>query len=153
VTPLTSDLLSRVRAEIEARLDELRPSVHEYERLLAGGVALAGEARAAGRRSPRRRGSAAPRSRRAPVRPPGASATGAASAKPERERAPRGAAQQAIVAALEHGSHTVGELTVVTAISGANVRANLRRLVRAGTVTPARRDGKAAYALARSAEG
>jgi DNA-binding transcriptional ArsR family regulator len=60
----------------------------------------------------------------------------------------RGAAQQAILAALEHGSHTVGELTVVTAMSGQNIRENLRRMLSSGVVTRARREGKAAYALA-----
>jgi DNA-binding transcriptional ArsR family regulator len=62
-------------------------------------------------------------------------------------RAPRGAAQQAIVAALEHGSHTVSELAVVTAMSGPSIRQSLRRLVVAGTVTRAEREGKPAYAL------
>jgi hypothetical protein len=75
---------------------------------------------------------------------------GVAASKPE--RATRGAAQQAIVAALEHGSHTVSELVVVTAMSGANVRDNLRRLQKTGTVGRAKRDGRAAYALAVTAE-
>jgi DNA-binding MarR family transcriptional regulator len=70
----------------------------------------------------------------------------------KRERTPRREAQQAIVAALEHGSHTVGELLVVTAMSGASVRENLRRLLAAGTITRATREGKAAYALAHPAE-
>ena len=63
--------------------------------------------------------------------------------------AQRDAAQQAIVAALEHGSHTVAELGVVTAMSGASIREGLRRLAKAGTVRRAKRegDGKAAYAL------
>ncbi len=66
-------------------------------------------------------------------------------------RAVRGAAQQAILAALEHGSHTVGELTVVTAMSGQNIRENLRRMLSSGAVTRAKREGKAAYALASGA--
>jgi len=96
------DLLARVRAEIDARLAELRPAVAEYERLLGAD---------------------------------GASA------------APRGAVEQAIAAALEHGSHTLGELVLVTAIPGAEIREGLRRLRRAGAVTRAKRDGRAAYAL------
>jgi hypothetical protein len=68
-------------------------------------------------------------------------------------RAVRGAAQQAILAALEHGSHTVGELTVVTAMSGQNIRENLRRMLGSGTVTRAKREGKAAYALAAGGGG
>jgi hypothetical protein len=62
--------------------------------------------------------------------------------------AARGTAQKAILAALEHGSHTVSELIVVTAQPGAKLREELRRMLSAGTVTRARRDGKAAYALA-----
>jgi hypothetical protein len=88
----------------------------------------------AGRRGSGRRGSAAGAIVRAGSSSPG--------------RAVRGAAQQAILAALEHGSHTVGELTVVTAMSGQNIRENLRRMLSSGAVTRAKREGKAAYALA-----
>ncbi len=65
------------------------------------------------------------------------------------KRAQRGAVAVAILAALEHGSHTVSELAVVTAISGAIINNNLRRLQQAGTITRTKRagDGKAAYAL------
>jgi hypothetical protein len=65
------------------------------------------------------------------------------------KRARRGAAAVAILAALEHGSHTVSELTIVTALSGAIINNNLRRLQQAGTITRTKRagDGKAAYAL------
>jgi hypothetical protein len=56
--------------------------------------------------------------------------------------------QQAILAALEHGSHTVGELAVVTAMAGPSIREALRRLSKAGRVTRATREGKAAYVLA-----
>jgi DNA-binding transcriptional ArsR family regulator len=62
-----------------------------------------------------------------------------------------GAAHQAIIAALEHGSHTVSELAVVTAMSGPSIRESLRRLIGSGAVARAKRDGKAAYALVRSA--
>jgi hypothetical protein len=47
----------------------------------------------------------------------------------------------------------VGELTVVTAMSGQNIRENLRRMLSSGAVTRAKREGKAAYALAAGAEG
>ena len=127
---MSGELLTRVRAEIDARLRELRPAVAEYERLLGTAESL------------RSNQDHAPT---ATSRPPRTVVA------PKRERAPRGAAQLAIVAALEHGSHTVSELAVVTAMSGANIRANLRRLVSTGTVTAAKRDGKAAYALASSA--
>jgi MarR family len=69
------------------------------------------------------------------------------SAAPKRAR--RGAAAVAILAALEHGSHTVSELAVVTAMSGTIINNNLRRLQQAGAITRTKRegDGKAAYAL------
>lgn len=68
--------------------------------------------------------------------------------KPRPERAARGAAREAILAALDHGSHTVSELVVVTAMTGPNVNGNLRRLVSEGAVVKTEREGKAAWALA-----
>jgi hypothetical protein len=58
-------------------------------------------------------------------------------------------AQQAILAALEHGSHTVSELVMVTAMRGSDIRGNLSRLTRQGKVTKVKRegDGKTAHAL------
>lgn len=70
--------------------------------------------------------------------------------KTEREKAPRaqrGAAREAILAALDHGSHTVGELVVVTAMSAPNLTGNLRRLASEGRVVKTEREGKTAYAL------
>ncbi len=49
-----------------------------------------------------------------------------ASGSRKRARARRGAAQHAILAALEHGSHTASELMSVTALAGPNIRTNLR---------------------------
>lgn len=123
---MSGDLLARICGEIDARLRDLRPAVSEYEDLLAAGESLGLNAS------------------EPPARPVRAARPRAAGA---RERAVRGAAQQAIVAALEHGSHTVSELVVVTAMSAGNIRENLRRLVRAGAVTTAKREGKSAYAL------
>jgi len=113
VIAASEDLLLRIRAEIEARRDQLRPLLAEYEQLRAEAASLE------------------------------AARTGAG--------APRGASQKAILAALEHGSHTVAELAVVTGLSGASLRESLRRLLATGAVTRARREGKAAYALAPSA--
>ena len=162
---MAGDLLERIEAEIAARRAELEPRMAEYRQLLdaadalgiAMGEAPPSAAKAATRASRTRnakkaRGASAkaPAPRRAAARG-GAAARGA---RPEaRTRAPRGAAQTAILAALEHGSHTVAELGVVTALSGQIVRENLRRLLGAGTVTRARREGKAAYALAGSPSG
>jgi hypothetical protein len=209
----SSDLLSKIYDELDARLRELRPLVDEYESLLAAAAALelAGEeedaetGRSAGPASPtvaaasvasaapaRRRGRppgkrSAPRP--APVVPApapvvpepalavpdepalavpesGADASEPAESSPRAaekpssrrreaaapKRAQRGTAAVAILAALEHGSHTVSELAVVTAMSGSIINNNLRRLQQTGTITRTKRegDGKAAYALAAS---
>lgn len=69
-------------------------------------------------------------------------------AVPKPERAARGAVRETILAALEHGSHTVGELAVVTAMTGPSINGNLRRLVADGAVVRTEREGKAAWALA-----
>ncbi len=57
--------------------------------------------------------------------------------------------RQAIVAALEHGSHTISELVMVTAMSTAEIRTNLNQLARQRRVTRVKRqgDGKSAFAL------
>jgi Bacterial regulatory protein, arsR family len=127
-----SDLLGNVRAEIEHRLHELHPLVAEYERMLdaAGALGIGPERESARSHSPAPKQEALQRN-----------------AAPKPGRARRGAAEHAIVAALEHGSHTVSELAVVTAMSGPNIRSNLRRLRKARTVTQTKRQGKAAYAL------
>ena len=157
---MTGDLLERIQAEIAARRAELEPRLEEYRQLLsaADALGLAGSeqpsaararARAAKPRAAKTPGKAAAKAR-APARRRATTARTVASGDPSppTARAPRGAAQTAILAALEHGSHTVAELGVVTALSAQNIRENLRRLLGAGTVTRARRDGKAAYALA-----
>jgi hypothetical protein len=132
---MAPDLLTRIRGDIELRLRELRPVLDEYESLLSD-AAVEDEKRAAKGRSSRGASK--------PTRTTG-SRNGAG--PDARRRAPRGAAQQAILAALEHGSHTVGELAVVTAMPGPSIRQNLRRLVLSGAVTRSQREGKLAYAL------
>ena len=171
---MAGDLLERVRAEIDARRKELRPHLAEYERLLSAAEALGigiGEAgvslpRAAARRAARpaavarkpaagrsSRGAAPKAPKRKAATPKAAPARRPPAARSGKTRSPaaRGAAQQAIAAALEHGSHTVGELAVVTAMSAPSVRESLRRMLSAGAVERARREGKAAYALAAAA--
>jgi DNA-binding transcriptional ArsR family regulator len=122
---MASDLLSTIRLELDARLDELRPFLAEYERLLAADASLL-----------------------SPDRSP---SPGALEQTSEVARAPRpqGVARLAILAALEHGSHTVSELTVVTAMSGPNIRKNLRGLLQERAVRKISREGKTAYAPAR----
>jgi DNA-binding transcriptional ArsR family regulator len=157
-----ADLLNTIHAEIEARIEELRPSIAEYERLLAASGMLVGNGgqpvsatpskqhapRTSTRAGAAKRGSAAGAIRRAAA----GDVSKPAKAKASREkrapaRAERGAAREAILAALDHGSHTVAELVVVTAMSTANVNANLRRLVSGGAVVKTEREGKTAYAL------
>jgi hypothetical protein len=154
---MAEELLSRIRAEIAARMEELRPLLDEYEQMVSAAEALGlqtssydGAApRSAARRGTRGSspGSGSAGGTRAKAKTSGASSSSPARKGPSRERAPRGAAQQAILAALEHGSHTVGELVVVTAISTPTIRENLTRLLKAGAVERSSREGKAAYAL------
>jgi len=141
---MADDLLTIIRAEIDGRLGELQPLVDEYEELLSMDAALARE-----RALERSSAAAAARRRRDPPDGDAARAgrrnAGVRAAR--RPRAARGAAATAILAALEHGSHSVRELAVVTAMTDANLRANVRRLLDDGSVVKVSREGKAAYAL------
>jgi len=153
VTAMAADVLTRVQAEIDARLRGLRPVVAEYERLLDAAAALDAEARAR------------PAARSKPVAEPKPSAKPKPLAKPKPPAKPKprpaaraksaatptGPAEQAIVAALEHGSHTVGELGVVTGMSGSEIRDGARRLLKVGRIVRAKREGRAAYALSGAA--
>jgi chorismate mutase len=67
--------------------------------------------------------------------------------KGKSQRAARGVARETILAALDHGSHTVSELAVVTAMSAPNINGNLRKLVAEGAIVKTEREGKAAWAL------
>jgi hypothetical protein len=69
--------------------------------------------------------------------------------EPQRKPASPSEVRQAILAALEHGSHTIGELVMVTAMSTAEIRANVNQLARKRKVTRVKRegDGKSAFAL------
>lgn len=130
-----SELLGEIRREIDARLLELRAAVEEYEQLLHAAQALDAE-----QKSPAKR-------RRATAK---AASPAPAPARAKAPRAARGAAREAILGALEHGSHTLGELVVVTAMSSANVSGNLRKLAAEGAIAKTQREGKAAWTLAAS---
>jgi hypothetical protein len=141
-----ADLLSTIRAQIDERLRELAPAIAEYERLTSATDALTAEGRAApGRRAPR------------PARPQEepARASAQTSARPKtaarrarrRERAVQSPTDLAILAALEHGSHTVAELVLVTALPAPEIRGSLRNLRKRKTVVKTDRDGRSAYAL------
>ena len=160
---MAADVLTRVRAEIDARLRELRSAVAEYERLLDAAGSLDAEAQkrsaaeersatmampaAKPKRTANREPAAKPRVPAGKPRVPAGKPRVPAAARPAR----LGAAEQAIVAALEHGSHTAGELGVVTAMSGAEIREGARRLLKVGRIVRAKREGRAAYALADAA--
>jgi hypothetical protein len=155
---MADDLLTTIRAEIGARLSELRPLLAEYEELLSVTDALATEGRAvpnavpksppravASRRAHARRGSAAGAIARAASSAGSDEEAPTKSAGPTRKRTlPTG---QAIVAALEHGSHTVAELVVVTALPASDIRDGLRRLRKQQAIVKTDRAGKAAYVL------
>jgi hypothetical protein len=145
-----TDLLSTIRAEIDARMRELAPLVAEYERLSSASDALEAEARSA------------PSPPAVSGRPPRASTTKASTTKASaetaarkttarrgrrRERSAPSPTGQSVLAALEHGSHTVAELVVVTALPAGDIRDSLRDLRRRKAVVKTDRDGRAAYAL------
>lgn len=161
----TSNLFSTIQDEIEARIAQLRPLLAEYEQLLAAMQALDADdsspgngvsARPAAQPGARRReprGSTRSVPRRAAPTPAARRGRRAATAAPARQpRASRGAAREAILAALEHGSHTVGELATVTAMSAANIGGNVRKLIAEGAISKTERDGKAAYVLAAASQ-
>jgi DNA-binding transcriptional ArsR family regulator len=129
-----TDLLGDIRREIDARLAELRPALTEYEQLLAAADAL-------GLDEPPKHdnnGTAPPERRRARTR--ARTSTAGAGAKNEAER-------EAILGALVHGSHTVGELVLVTALSATGVNGNLRWLAADGAIERTEREGKTAWSL------
>jgi len=147
---MASDLLSTIRDEIDARLRELQPLLAEYERLLVAAQALdhgtgtglptAADGALSDARRAARRGRK-PSARKASLTPR-RGRTGRAAA-PSR----RSATEETIIAVLEHGSHTVGELVVVTAMSAAKINGSLRRLASQGAVAKTEREGKIAWAL------
>jgi hypothetical protein len=148
---MADDLLSTVVSELDTRLRELRPLLTEYEQLLAVAAALdigenwpaaEGPASGAPSRPPRRAGRAARATAEEPATP---TARRRASRRRKRSYAPRGAAQNAILAALEHGSHSTSELVSVTALPAPTIRTNLRRLEKQRVITRTPRGGRSAY--------
>ncbi len=165
---MAADLLTTIRAEIDARLGELRPLLAEYERLTSATDALSAEGSAPsdspGPSGARPSGARSSGARLSGARLSGARPSGAVSrprkaakktvrpkaARPARGRPSRASIDpvgQAILAALEHGSHTVAELVVVTALPAPGIRDSLRGLRRRQAITKTDRDGKSAYAL------
>jgi hypothetical protein len=145
---MATDLLSTIRKEIDERLNELRPLMAEYEQLLgaAGALVLTGADKRSA--SPAANRPQAPARGKPPAARRPAPRRGAAKPKSGSRSTVRGAAREAILGALEHGSHTVGELAVVTAMSSASINGNLRRLAVEGVVVKTEREGKTAWSLA-----
>jgi hypothetical protein len=174
---MADDLLTTIRAEIDSRLGELQPMLEEYEELSALSDALVADglsasqgiaafalapsasetaadgspAKKLGRRrstATRRRATAAPRAAAAeprmgaPVRPPVRPR-----ARARGRSATIDATGQAILAALEHGSHTVAELVTVTALPASQIRESLRELRTREAIVKTERESRTAYAL------
>lgn len=133
------DLLDRIREELNARLDELRPRVDEHGRLEAAMHALASV----------RLGPTSTASASAPVKTTKARAQKMPPAK-RRKRAPRGANRQAVLrAASERPGATSAELAGVSGVEPNTLSGLLGRLVKAGELqTRALPTGRTGYALA-----
>ncbi len=161
-----ADLLTSIHAEIVARLRELEPAIAEFERLNTAAEALAKEdpsttAPAKHAASPRpARASAGPRVSAGPRAPAKRATPKKATPAPKKTSLAKPTARagkraqptqtptgQAILAALEHGSHTLAELVVVTALRAPDIRQALRHLLTRKAIVKTDRDGKAAYAL------
>jgi hypothetical protein len=191
---MADDLLTNIRAEIEARLRELEPSLDEYLELGAALAALSPDGakparagaprgrKAAPKRAGGRGGSArfgavgagtvrggavragtvrggggvpragAPGGAPARGKVAGDGASGGRPARPRvrgrpRSRGPRTHTDRAVLAALEHGSHTVAELLVVTGLPARDIRESLRLMRMQRAIVTTDREGKTAYAL------
>ena len=161
-----SDLLTDIRRDIGARLEELRPAVIEYTRLQEARAALgsmpssarrqqgsrstyARSAGNSGRASPGRR-NAQRVSSASPLSAQGRSKLPADGRRRARsKRAARGANQAAVVAALrEHGPATVPKLAEATKVKPGVLYALTRVLVDKGVLTTEKTNGRRAFALA-----
>jgi hypothetical protein len=174
---MAADLLTTIRSEIDFRMSRLRPAVEEYEDLRsvldamdtgsAPGTssaltqatcapesldgALDTAVAPAAMAPERNRAIPAPVRRPRPVRPRARTVRRTAPARrtaPVPRTAPAiDAASQAILAALEHGSHTVAELGIVTALPAGQIRERAGRLRSSGGIVTTEREGRTAYAL------
>src|SRR4051812_38393902 len=113
------DLLTRIRNDIDKRLDELRPQVEEIPRLEAALKALD---QADGRGSARRK----PASRRTPT---------TARRRSTRKRAPRGRNREAILRVIsERHGVSAGEVANATKIAKPTVYSTISKLLKKGAV-------------------
>ncbi len=132
------DVLDRIRDEMNARVEELRPLVEEHARLSQAVTALDDVAD----RMP------APAASLSPTRAPG---RGAAKPTPAaaRERAPRGANRLAVLqAAGDRPGATRAELARASGVQPNTLSALLARLVKSGELqTEALPTGRTGYSL------
>lgn len=137
-------LIPRLKREIEARLAELRPLVAEAERLQAVRAALLADA-SAGTRASRRHADAVLRELDFGALRNGMIAVAKRESKPaaeengaeDRQRAPRGANQEAILAVVEERPGvSVAEIAAVTKIPKPTVATTVSRLKREGVLAP-----------------
>ena len=138
-----ADLLDRIRTEMHARLEDLRPLVDEQRRLEAALHALGDSAPAASSASSA--GPRAPASSRARKRAP---------AQP-RKRAPRGANREAVLAAVrDRPGATSAELASVSGVERNTLYGLLARLVKEGELkTCELPTGRTGYALGEPTAG
>jgi hypothetical protein len=139
-------LLPRLKREIAARLDELRPIVQEAERLEAAKDALLAEAAAVGAAAQRRTRVRPSSAFRAELRNGAASTpvattangngrNGAHEVEDDDDRAPRGANQTAILAVVEERPGvSVAEIASVTKIPKPTVATTVSKLKREGVL-------------------
>jgi len=174
---MASDLLAKIGTELDARIEELRPLALEYERLHAAEQSLVtaqdtSDAPVSAEPTAKKRTAKKIAAKKTTLKPPAAeqaaakrahrtprgsaaraleqAASGASTAKQPRKarrRASIGRYEQAVLDALEHGSHTVGELVMVTAMGAKEIRGGVSRLLRDKGIVKIDRGGKTAYAL------
>jgi Winged helix-turn-helix DNA-binding len=144
-----ADLVDRIRKELDARIDQLRPLASEFERLQRAAAALA----RTGSRALPGLGSHAPPPPRASARTARrVTSPAAGKSSPERRpvtarrtRAPRGQTQAKILAALRATpGATTATVAKSTAIPASTVAATVSRLVKQGRV---RRLDEGGYAV------
>jgi hypothetical protein len=146
------DLVDRIRAEVEARIRELRPVAREFERLERAAAALARtgarsvpglRARVGGRPSTPRAGRAA--ARKGGAAPSTAKPAAARAAQARRRPAPRGQTRAKVLTALAAAPGSSSAALAKTAdISPSVAAATISRLVKQGHV---RRLDEGGYAM------
>lgn len=127
-----TDLLDSIRAELRARLDELRPLVREFERLQQAEAALANGSPTGGERAgqPKRGGSQVRRggARRGGARRTGSRRRSSSSAEPEVKR------EKVLALVRDRPGITKAELKDAAGLSSAGIAQNLRRMLDRGEV-------------------